>query len=70
MDATGWDSRYAGAELVWSAEPNRTVADITAALTDLDIERAERIDRPVEVAGRQRTAIDTLVRAVRPEPPR
>ncbi len=26
MDATGWDERYAGSELVWSAEPNQFVA--------------------------------------------
>lgn len=26
MDATEWDARYAGSELVWGAEPNRFVA--------------------------------------------
>jgi 2-polyprenyl-3-methyl-5-hydroxy-6-metoxy-1,4-benzoquinol methylase len=26
MDATAWDHRYSGSELVWSGEPNRTVA--------------------------------------------
>jgi SAM-dependent methyltransferase len=26
MDATGWDARYSGTELVWGAEPNRFVA--------------------------------------------
>jgi SAM-dependent methyltransferase len=26
MDASGWDDRYAAAELVWSAGPNQTVA--------------------------------------------
>ncbi len=26
MDASGWDERYAAAELVWSAGPNQTVA--------------------------------------------
>lgn len=32
MDAREWDARYAAAELVWSAEPNRWVAEQTAAL--------------------------------------
>jgi SAM-dependent methyltransferase len=32
MDAAGWDARYAGAELVWRAEPNRFVAEEVAAL--------------------------------------
>src|SRR5256885_9972264 len=27
VDADGWDQRYAGAELVWSAGPNRFVAE-------------------------------------------
>ena len=27
MDASGWDERYAASDLVWSAGPNRTVAD-------------------------------------------
>ncbi|WP_067481370.1 class I SAM-dependent methyltransferase [Actinomadura hibisca] len=27
MDAQGWDARYAAAEMVWSAEPNRFVAE-------------------------------------------
>lgn len=27
MDAAGWNERYDGAELVWSAEPNRFVVD-------------------------------------------
>lgn len=27
MDRDGWDARYAAAELVWSAEPNRFLAD-------------------------------------------
>lgn len=46
-----------------------TVVDITTALTDLDIQHADRIERPVEVDGQRRTAIDTLVRAVRPDTP-
>ncbi len=32
MDATGWDERYAATELVWSAEPNRFVAEELASL--------------------------------------
>src|SRR2546423_14644926 len=27
VDADGWDQRYAGADLVWSAGPNRFVAE-------------------------------------------
>ena len=33
MDAEGWDERYAGSELVWSAEPNRFVAEVCAELS-------------------------------------
>jgi len=32
MDATLWDDRYAASDLVWSAEPNATVATLTADL--------------------------------------
>jgi SAM-dependent methyltransferase len=32
MDAAGWDERYAASELVWSAEPNRFVAEVCADL--------------------------------------
>lgn len=32
VDAAGWDARYAGAELVWRADPNRFVADEVAGL--------------------------------------
>lgn len=32
MDATAWDQRYAGTDLVWSGEPNRTVAAEVAGL--------------------------------------
>jgi SAM-dependent methyltransferase len=28
MEADAWDARYAGTELVWSAEPNRFVAEV------------------------------------------
>lgn len=28
MDSVAWDERYAGAELVWSAEPNRFVVEV------------------------------------------
>jgi SAM-dependent methyltransferase len=33
MDASAWDERYAASELVWSAEPNRFVAEELAALS-------------------------------------
>ncbi|MEV5573468.1 class I SAM-dependent methyltransferase [Spirillospora sp. NPDC052269] len=32
MDARGWDERYSGRELVWSAGPNRFVAEECAGL--------------------------------------
>lgn len=32
VDASDWDERYAGKELVWSAEPNRFVAEQVASL--------------------------------------
>jgi SAM-dependent methyltransferase len=32
LDARGWDDRYAGRELLWSAEPNRFVAEEVANL--------------------------------------
>src|SRR5215207_7679587 len=32
MDAAYWDERYAESELVWSAEPNRFVAEVCADL--------------------------------------
>ena len=33
MDANGWDERYAASDLVWSAEPNRFVAELVEPLT-------------------------------------
>jgi 2-polyprenyl-3-methyl-5-hydroxy-6-metoxy-1,4-benzoquinol methylase len=33
LDATDWDARYADRELVWSADPNRFVAEHTRDLT-------------------------------------
>lgn len=33
MDAHDWDQRYAAHDLVWSAEPNRFVAELVAPLT-------------------------------------
>ena len=42
MDANAWDERYAASELVWSAGPNRFVAE---ELADLAIARLrESID--------------------------
>ena len=32
MDSAGWDRRYGGRELVWTAEPNRFLADEAADL--------------------------------------
>ena len=49
MDASAWDERYAAADLVWSAEPNRFVAE---ALTDLPPGRALDL-----AAGEGRNAI-------------
>lgn len=37
MDSRGWDRRYAGSELVWTAEPNRF---LTAEVADLPPGRA------------------------------
>ena len=33
MDAAGWDARYAGADLVWSAGPNVWVRELCTPLT-------------------------------------
>ncbi len=49
MDAEAWDERYAANELVWSAEPNRFVAE---ELTDLPPGRAVDL-----AAGEGRNAI-------------
>ncbi len=49
MDAEGWNERYAAAELVWSAEPNRFVA---AECADLPPGRAVDL-----AAGEGRNAI-------------
>ena len=44
-----------------------TAADVVADLgSSLEIERAERVERPVETADGERTALDALVRARRP----
>jgi SAM-dependent methyltransferase len=43
-----------------------TPARITGALPEMVVERAERVPRPVTVDGVTRSAVDTLVRAVRP----
>ena len=32
MDSRFWDERYAASDLVWSAGPNATVAELTADL--------------------------------------
>ena len=44
MDAKDWDERYAATELVWSAEPNRFVAELISPLspgTAIDIAAGE-----------------------------
>ncbi|MGI5420439.1 class I SAM-dependent methyltransferase [Actinomadura luteofluorescens] len=44
MDSAGWDRRYAGHELVWSAGPNRWVEEVAADLpagTALDLAAGE-----------------------------
>jgi hypothetical protein len=43
-----------------------TPADVTAAIEGLEVVRAERVARPVSTPAGERTAIDALVRAVRP----
>jgi SAM-dependent methyltransferase len=42
---------------------------VTAGLTGLTVQQAERVDRTVTTPDGDRTAIDTLVRAVRPAAP-
>ncbi len=49
MDAEAWDERYAASEMVWSAEPNRSVAE---ELADLPPGRAVDL-----AAGEGRNAI-------------
>lgn len=49
MDHRDWDARYAGRELVWTAQPNRFLVEETAAL---------RTGRALDVAcGEGRNAI-------------
>jgi len=43
-----------------------TAADVVADLDGLEIEKAERVERPVETPEGERIALDVLVRAVRP----
>jgi hypothetical protein len=58
-----WDERSSGSDLVWSAAPNRFLAE---EVTGLPPGRALDLG-----AGEGRNAIDVLVRAVRvPEPAR
>jgi len=33
MDSSGWDRRYSGRELVWTAEPNRFLAADVSGMT-------------------------------------
>jgi hypothetical protein len=55
VDARAWDERYAAAELVWSAAPNRFV----------EHELADLAPGPVARAVDGATAWDALVRVVR-----
>lgn len=62
MDAAAWDARYRSAPLVWSAEPNRLFAELTADLPPgraLDLAAGEGRNA-VWLAGRgwQVTALD------------
>jgi SAM-dependent methyltransferase len=44
VDASGWDARYCGTDLIWSAGPNRTVAEQVEGLaigTALDLGAGE-----------------------------
>lgn len=43
-----------------------TAEDVVADLGGLEIERADRVERPVETPDGERVALDALVRAVRP----
>ena len=43
-----------------------TAQEISAALSELQVQRAEQYRRPVLIEGVERFAIDTVVRAVRP----
>ena len=51
------------------AEVLFTPADVVADLDELEVERAERVRRPVEADGERVEAIDALVRARRPPLP-
>ncbi|MFM7062786.1 MAG: class I SAM-dependent methyltransferase, partial [Actinomycetes bacterium] len=46
--------------------PDDVVADLTAAVPDLVVERAEVVRRPVQKDGTTVDALDTLVRVHRP----
>ncbi len=68
MDAKAWDERYAGTELVWSAEPNRFVAAETDDLTPgraLDLAAGEgRNSIWLAKQGWQVTAVDCSAAAL------
>ncbi|HEY8374386.1 MAG TPA: class I SAM-dependent methyltransferase [Pseudonocardiaceae bacterium] len=69
MDAAAWDARYAGTELVWSADPNRWVAQSLAgrpAGTALDLACGEgRNAIWLAEQGWQVTGIDFSATALR-----
>jgi hypothetical protein len=73
MDADGWDRRYAGAALIWSAGPNRFVEKELADLPPgrvLDLASGEgRNALWLAALGWQATAVDCVAPAiVRPVP--
>ncbi len=73
MDSQEWDRRYAGADLVWTAEPNQFVVAELQGLAPgwaLDVAAGEGRNAVwLASQGWQVTAvdeaIDTLVRAIR-----
>jgi 2-polyprenyl-3-methyl-5-hydroxy-6-metoxy-1,4-benzoquinol methylase len=62
VDATGWDARYAGSDLVWGVEPNRFVVEELAGLAPgraLDIAAGEGRNAVwLAARGWQVTAVD------------
>jgi SAM-dependent methyltransferase len=62
-DASNLTAGYGGPR---DATVLATPAEIAAAVTGLEIQRAETVRRPVETPGGERVAIDQIVRARRP----
>ena len=71
MDHRAWDERYAGDQLVWTAEPNQFLVAEVEGLTPgraLDFACGEGRNG-VWLAEQRWTVTDALVRAVRPRRP-